>query len=215
MVFFLFFALFNPSFLLYKLRKVKDLQLLEDMILKYGQVCDGDVLKVGFFFNQQIDMNLASEIGKELKQRFENCGVTKVLTIEASGIVMAYATAQAIGVPMVFAKKTQSNNDFGDVYTANVVSYTRGKSYSITVPCAYLSPDDKVLIVDDFLATGNALLGLIGIVNAAGAKVVGVGIGIEKAYQGGGKDIRALGIRIESLAKIAEMSPEKGVIFCH
>ena len=190
------------------------MQLLKDMILEYGKVCDGDVLKVGSFFNQQIDIGLALKMGEELKNRFENCGVTKVLTIEASGIVMAFAAAQALGVPMVFAKKTQSNNVLGDVYTANVVSFTRSKSYTITVPCSYLTADDRVLIVDDFLATGNALLGLIGIINAAGAKVAGVGIGIEKAYQGGGKDIRALGIRIESLAKIAEMSPEKGIVFC-
>ena len=127
------------------------------MILEYGKVCDGDVLKVGSFFNQQIDIGLALKMGEELKNRFENCGVTKVLTIEASGIVMAFAAAQALGVPMVFAKKTQSNNVLGDVYTANVVSFTRSKSYTITVPCSYLTADDRVLIVDDFLATGNAL----------------------------------------------------------
>lgn len=190
------------------------MQLLKDMILEYGKVCDGDVLKVGSFFNQQIDIGLALKMGEELKKRFENCAITKVLTIEASGIAMAFATAQALNVPMVFAKKTQANNNLDEVYTANVVSYTRGKSYTITVPCSFLSVDDRVLIVDDFLATGNALLGLIGIINAAGAKVAGVGIGIEKAYQGGGKDIRALGIRIESLAKIAEMSSEHGVKFC-
>ena len=190
------------------------MQLLKDMIISNGEVCEGNVLKVGSFFNQQIDITLASKMGEEFKRLFDNCGVTKILTIEASGIVMACTTAQSFNVPMVFAKKTQANNNSGEVYTANVVSYTRGKTYTITVPCSFITPKDNILIIDDFLATGDALLGLIGIVNAAGAKVVGVGIGIEKAFQGGGDKVRSMGIRVESLAKIEKMSVEDGVIFC-
>lgn len=190
------------------------MQLLKDMIKTRGEVLDGGILKVGSFFNQQIDMDLAREMGVEFAKRFKDCGVTKVLTIEASGIVMAYSAAQAMNVPMVFAKKGQSLNANGDVYSSNVVSFTRGKTYTIQIPCEYLSSDDVVLIVDDFLAMGNALLGLIGIVNAAGATVAGVGIGIEKAFQNGGDKIRGLGVRVESLARIQSMNPEEGVIFC-
>lgn len=190
------------------------MQLLKDMIKTRGEVCEGNVLKVGDFFNQQIDITLASKMGEELKKLFDNCGVTKVLTIEASGIPMACMTAQSFNVPMVFAKKTESLNVSGDVYTAKVVSYTRGKSYTINVPAAYITSEDTVLIVDDFLATGNALMGLIGIVNAAGAKIAGVGIGIEKAFQDGGDKVRNLGIRVEALAKIKSMDPEHGVVFC-
>ena len=193
---------------------VISMRLLEEMIKTRGEVCDGNILKVGDFFNQQVDVALVSEMGKELKKLYDNCGVTKVLTIEASGIPMACMTAQFFDVPMVFAKKTESLNTSGSVYTARVVSYTRGKSYTISVPTAYITADDTVLIVDDFLATGNALMGLIGIVNAAGAKIAGVGIGIEKAFQDGGSKVRNLGIRVESLAKIKSMDPKTGVVFC-
>ncbi len=190
------------------------MQLLKDMINSYGEVCNGGVLKVGSFFNHQIDITLMSKMGEEFYNRFRNCGVTKVLTIEASGIAFACVTAQFFAVPMVFAKKGQSSNASDDAYTAEVVSFTRGKTYTISVPRQYLTADDTVLIVDDFLATGNALLGLIDIVRASGAKVAGVGIGIEKAFQDGGKIVRNMGVRVESLAKICSMSPEEGVTFC-
>ena len=190
------------------------MQLLKEMINSYGEVCEGNVLKVGNFFNQQIDITLMSEMGKEFKKRFDNCGVTKVLTIEASGIAFACMTAQYFNVPMVFAKKSASLNSDDDAYTADITSFTRGRKYTITLPKAYLGSEDTVLIVDDFLATGSALFGLIDIVNASGAKIAGIGIGIEKAFQDGGKKVRAMGIRVEALAKIKSMTPGVGVEFC-
>lgn len=190
------------------------MQLFEDMIRTYGVVCDGDVLKVGSFFNQQIDIGLAVKIGEELYRLFKDCGVTKVMTVEASGIVMACTAAQFFNVPMVFAKKSSASNALGDVYSSTVHSYTRGNDYSVTLPKEYLSANDSVLLVDDFLATGSALFGLVDICRQAGAKVVGIGVGVEKAYQDGGKLLREKGYRVEALAKVASMSIESGITFC-
>ncbi|MBQ8577753.1 MAG: xanthine phosphoribosyltransferase [Clostridia bacterium] len=188
------------------------MKYLENRIRAEGVILPGDVLKVGHFVNQQIDTDLLSEMARELHRLYRAEGVTKVLTIEASGIALAAAAALEMHVPMVFAKKNASNNVSGEVYTAKVTSYTHGRTYDVVVPKDYLSPDDRVLIVDDFLAQGNALLGLIDIVNASGAAVVGCGIIIEKGFQPGGKLLRDKGIRVESLAIVESMDAATGEI---
>ncbi len=188
-------------------------QLLKDRILKDGKVWPGNVLKVDSFLNHQIDVSFLCEIGKEFKRRFENSNVTKILTVEASGIGIACIAAQYFGVPVVFAKKAQSKNISGDVYTSRVYSFTKDKYYDIIVSKTFLSEGDSVLIIDDFLANGAALLGLADIVKSAGATVVGAGIVIEKGFQHGGDKIREMGIRVESLARISSMTPEGGVMF--
>lgn len=191
------------------------MQLLEDMIVRHGKICEGDILRVGSFFNQQMDISLIMEMGKEFYRLFKDCHVSKILTIEASGIAIACTTAQSFNVPLVFAKKSSSANALGDAYTAEVRSYTRGSVFSVTLPKEYLSKDDNVLIIDDFLATGSAALGLVEIVRAAGASVAGIGIGIEKSYQEGAKKLRDTGCRVESLARIASMDIDKGFTFIH
>ena len=188
------------------------MKLLEDMILKEGVVLPGDILKVGSFLNQQIDPSLLAGIGREIARLFEDEGVTKILTIESSGIPMAAAAAMEMGVPMVFAKKHQSSNVDGDVYCVPVASYTHGMTYNVVVSMDYLRPEDKVLLVDDFLATGNALIGLIDLVGQAGAELAGAAVAIEKGYQGGGDDLRSRGIRVEALALIDSMD-ETGITF--
>ena len=190
------------------------MKLLEQRIVTDGKIGAGDVLKVDGFLNHQMDVGFLSELGKEFYRLFKDSGVTKVLTIEASGIGIACLTAQCFGVPMVFAKKTKTNNIYADVYTSKVESYTHQKTYDIVVSREFLSKGDRVLIIDDFLAKGSALNALIALIHAAEAEVVGAGIVIEKAYQNGGALIRSMGVRVESLAKIASMSVEDGIAFC-
>lgn len=189
------------------------MQLLKERICADGVIKGGDVLKVDSFLNHQMDIALFNEIGREFHRRFCDCGVNKILTIEASGIGIACITAQFFHCPVVFAKKTQTSNIDQTVYTAPVASYTHGKTYQIRVSKDYLSPSDKVLILDDFLAMGAALDGLISIVNDAGATLAGAGIVIEKAFQPGGDRLRSAGIRVESLARVGQMSEQDGITF--
>ena len=189
------------------------MKLLEERILKDGRVLPGDVLKVDSFLNHQIDVALLSECGAEWKRLFSGDDVTRILTIEASGIGIACIAAIHFDVPVVFAKKTRSINLSADCYTTKVHSYTKGLTYDVMVSKKYIAPGDRVLIIDDFLANGSALAGLIDLVEQAGATVVGCGIAIEKAYQGGGNELRAKGYRIESLAKIESMTPGEGIRF--
>lgn len=184
------------------------MNFLEERIARDGIVKEGNVLKVDSFLNHQMDTELIDEIGRELYRRFKDCGVTKILTIEASGIALAYATARCFGLPFVFAKKSKSVNIDGDVYVAEVESFTHKCTNRVIVSKKFLSPGERVLIIDDFLANGCALEGLISIVQAAGAEVAGIGIAIEKGFQEGGDRIRSLGYRLESLAIVEAMDPE-------
>lgn len=190
------------------------MKLVEDKILELGKIGEGDVLKVDSFLNHQMDPQLLAEMGKEFKRLFGSEGVTRILTIEASGIGVATLAALEFGVPMVFAKKTKTINIYADVYKSTVESYTHKKTYEIVVSKDFINEGDKVLIIDDFLAKGSALKALIGLVTAAGAEVVGCGVVIEKAYQCGGEIVRDMGIRVESLARIKSMSLEDGIEFC-
>ena len=170
------------------------------------------MLKVDSFLNHQMDIKLFAEIGKEFKRRFADSEVTKILTIEASGIGIACIVAQYFDVPVVFAKKTQTKNIAGEVYTTKVESYTHGRVYDIIVAKEFLGPQDKVLLIDDFLANGKALEGLVSIVRESGATLVGAGIVIEKGFQVGGDLLRSQGIRVESLAIVESMDEETGTI---
>lgn len=181
------------------------MNFLEERIVKNGLVKEGNVLKVDTFLNHQMDVELLDEIGKEFHRRFSDVEITKVLTIEASGIAIAYSVARCFGVPMVFAKKAKSVNIDGEMYTAEVESFTHKNKNQVIVSKKVLSSDDKILIVDDFLANGCALQGLISIAEEAGASVKGIGIAIEKGFQYGGRSIRNLGYRLESLAIIESM----------
>jgi len=192
----------------YVLGEVILIRALEQRILAEGRVLPGEVLKVGSFLNQQIDTRLIREMGEEIARLFECNNVTKVLTIESSGIAIAYAAAVAMGLPVVFAKKHSTSNLSGNVLTSKVFSYTHQQTYDIFVSADYITSDDTVLIVDDFLAKGNALTGLIEIVGKAGAKLAGCAIAIEKGFQGGGDSLRAKGIRVESLAIIDKMTDD-------
>ncbi|MGN0570283.1 MAG: xanthine phosphoribosyltransferase [Candidatus Fimenecus sp.] len=185
---------------------------LEERILKDGKVFKGNVLKVDSFLNHQLDVGLLSDIGKELKKLYNDCDITKVLTIEASGIGVGCMVAQFFDCPMLFAKKSKTINIKGDVYKSQVESFTHQCVYDIIVSKDFLSSEDTVLIVDDFLAKGNALNGLIDIVNQAGAKLAGCGIAIEKGFQGGGDKLRAQGVRVESMAIIDKMDDATGEI---
>ena len=190
------------------------MNFLEERILKDGVVKEGNVLKVDSFLNHQMDVELIDKIGEEFHRRFKDKKITKVLTIEASGIAMAYAVARCFGVPMVFAKKAKSINIDGDMYTAEVESFTHKNKNRVIVSKKFLSADDKLLIVDDFLANGCALQGLISIAEAAGATVEGIGIVIEKGFQFGGRSIRNLGYHLESLAIVESMDAATGnVVF--
>lgn len=189
------------------------MQLLKERIIKDGKIRSGNVLKVDSFLNHQMDIELFGEIGKEFKRRFADQEITKILTIEASGIGIACLTALNFKVPVVFAKKNQTKNIAGDVYTGKVESFTHGRIYDIIVSKEFLKPEDKILIIDDFLANGAALLGLTKLVKDAGATLVGAGIVIEKGFQAGGTLIRESGVRVESLAIIESMSEENGVVF--
>ena len=188
------------------------MELLEERIRKDGKIYAGDVLKVDSFLNHQMDISLINEIGKEFARLFGDEKVTKILTVEASGIGIACITAQYFGVPVVFAKKSESKNLDGDIYTAPVLSFTKGKEYIIRVAKRFLSPEDRVLIIDDFLAKGKAVLGLRSIVEQAGATLVGAGICIEKGFQEGGKILRESGVRVESLA-IVELDENGNITF--
>ena len=190
------------------------MKLLEDRIRTDGKIRNGgEVLKVGSFLNHQIDVKLINELGKEFYRLYQDEGVTRILTIEASGIGIACITAQYFDVPVVFAKKSQSKNIDGSVYSAKVESFTHGKIYDIIVEREFLAPGDRVLVVDDFLANGSALNGLIKVVEQAGATLVGAGICVEKGFQPGGDLIRRQGVRVESLARIKSMSEDNGVEF--
>ena len=188
------------------------MQLLKDRIRKDGQVFPGNVLKVDSFLNHQMDIELFSEFGKEFKRRFEGEEITKILTIEASGIGIACIVAQSFGVPVVFAKKSQSKNIAGEVYSSKVESYTHGRIFDIIVSKKFLGPEDKILIIDDFMANGAAMDGLLEVIKESGAQVVGAGIIIEKGFQGGGERLRSQGLRVESLAIVDEMNDKTGEI---
>lgn len=188
------------------------MQLLKDKIISEGTVKAGGVLKVDNFLNHQIDIALYNEMGKEFARLFKEETVTKILTIEASGIGIACIAAQYFGVPVVFAKKVQSKNLDGDIYTSQVHSFTHGRDYTIRVSKKFIDQTDKVLIIDDFLANGKALVGLMDIVSQAQATLVGAGIAIEKGFQEGGHNLRAQGINIQSLAIIKEMDEDR-IIF--
>lgn len=190
------------------------MKLLEDRILKDGHIDADNVLKVDSFLNHQIDVNFVCELGKEFYRLFKDENITKILTIEASGIGIACLTAQYFNVPVVFAKKTKTINIYSDTYNATVHSYTHKKDYDIVVSNEFLSKEDNVLIIDDFLAKGSALTALLMLIEKAGAKTAGAGIVIEKAYQGGGNLVRDMGIRVESLAKIKSISKKDGIVFC-
>ena len=186
------------------------MQLLQDRIRKDGKIKEGNVLKVDSFLNHQMDIQLFEEIGKEFKRRFEGEKINKILTIEASGIGIACVVAQSFGVPVVFAKKNQTKNIAGDVYTTKVESFTHGRVYDIIVAKEFLGKGDRVLLIDDFLANGMALEGLAELVQLSGAELVGAGIVIEKGFQQGGDLLRSQGIRIESLAIIDSVHVKSG-----
>ena len=192
------------------------MQLLEDRIRRDGIVRPGGILKVDSFLNHQMDISLFEQLAGEFARLYDGCGVNKVLTIEASGIGIACITAQKLGCPLVFAKKTKTKNIAGEVWTTKVKSFTHGDGvvYDIIVSKDFLGPGDRVLLVDDFLANGAALTGLIALVRDSGAELVGAGIVIEKAFQPGGELLRSQGIRVESLARIRSMSVENGIEFC-
>ena len=190
------------------------MRLLEDRIRRDGKIREnGAILKVDSFLNHQMDITLFNEMGKEFFRLFGDQGVTKILTVEASGIGIACMAGQYFNVPVIFAKKSRTKNIDGSVYTAPVESFTHGGVYDVMVARDFLLPEDRVLIIDDFLANGAALEGLLSIVEQAGATVVGAGICIEKAFQPGGERIRAKGVRVEALARIKSMR-EDGIEFC-
>ncbi len=181
---------------------------LEQKIVREGTVLEGNVLKVGSFLNQQLDVDFLIEMGREIARIYDGDGVTKLLTVESSGIAVAVAAGAVMHLPVVFAKKNKSSNVSGGVYSANVHSYTHNKDFDIVVAKDYISADDKIVIIDDFLANGKALEGLIEIVNQAGATVIGCTCAIEKGFQGGGDRLRQQGIRVESLAIVEKMTPD-------
>ncbi len=184
------------------------MQLLKERILKDGSIKPGNILKVDSFLNHQMDIRLINEIGKEFKSRFSDCLITKILTIEASGIGIACIAAQYFDVPVIFAKKAQSLNLDGEVYTTKVESFTHKRTYDVILSKKFLGPGDHVLLIDDFLANGCALMGLIDIVNKSGATLEGAGIVIEKGFQQGGETLRNMGVRLESLAIIDSMTDD-------
>lgn len=179
-----------------------NLELLKDNIVKYGRILEGNIIKVDNFLNHQVDTSLLNEVGKEFKKIFSEEKVDKILTAEVSGIAIAAIVAQYFKVPMVFARKTESKNLDKETYESEVYSYTKDKNYKIGVSKKYLREGENILIIDDFLANGKAVEGLIDIVNKAKCKLIGVGVVIEKGFQVGGKNIREKGIRLESLAII-------------
>ncbi len=191
------------------------MELLEQRIRQDGKVKGTSILKVDSFLNHQMDIELFSQMGQEFFRLFGDCGVNKILTIEASGIGMACVTAQYFHCPVVFAKKSMSSNISDHVYSAPVKSFTHGNQYNAIVSKEYLHPEDRILVIDDFLAMGEALRGLFSLVQQSGATLIGAGIAVEKAFQPGGDQLRSEGYRIESLARVASMSEEGGVVFVH
>ena len=189
------------------------MKLLEEKILAEGEVYEGNILKVDGFLNHRIDVPFMKEIAKEFHRLFKNDGVNKILTIEASGIAIGALVAEEFGCPLVFAKKTKTKNIAGDVYTSQVESFTHGTTYDVIVSKRFLDENDRVLIVDDFLAIGNALVGLIKLVKDSGASLAGCGVCIEKGFQGGGDKLREQGIKVESLAIVESMDHETGQVF--
>lgn len=190
------------------------MQLLEQRILAEGEVKSSEILKVDRFLNHQMDPKLFLAMAEEWKRLFDGCGVNKLVTIEASGIGIAAVAGLVFDCPVVFAKKTKSRNVSDDAYTTVVHSFTHGNDNTIRISREYLSASDRVLVIDDFLANGAALDGLITLIESAGATVVGAGIAVEKAFQPGGARIRARGYRVESLARVQSMDPETGIVFC-
>jgi len=184
------------------------MKALEEKILKEGTVLPGNILKVASFLNHQLDVDFLMEMGKEIARLYDGAGVNKILTVETSGIAIAMAAAAAMHVPVVFAKKHKSGNLSGEMYQTVVHSYTHGVDYTIVVSRDFLGEKDNVLIVDDFLANGKALNGLIDIVGQAGAKVIGCSCAIEKGFQGGGDALREQGVRVDSLAIVEAMSDD-------
>ena len=187
----------------------ENMNFLEERIAKDGVVKEGNVLKVDSFLNHQMDIELFDEMGAEFKRRFANENINKILTIEASGIAIACMAARHFNVPVVFAKKAKSKNIDGEVYTSTVHSYTYGRDYDITLSKKFLSPSDKVLILDDFLANGKAMKGLLDVCAQAGATVGGIGICIEKGFQPGGAELRAAGYKLASLAIVDTMTDDQ------
>ena len=181
------------------------LRLLEERIRKDGRIMEGDVLKVDSFLNHQMDVALFDAMAEEWLRLYAGCGVNKILTIEASGIGIACIVGRAFGCPVVFAKKTKTKNIAGEVYRTQVRSYTHDATYEVIVSRRFLGPEDRLLLIDDFLANGSALTGLVDLAEMAGAEIAGAGIAIEKAYQPGGKLLRERGLRIESLAIVEKM----------
>lgn len=188
------------------------MKLLEERIRRDGNVKEGNVLKVDSFLNHQMDIELFNEMGKEFKRLFSEQKINKILTIEASGIGIACIAAQYFNVPVVFAKKSQSINLDGEMYSTKIRSFTHNREYDVIVSKKFLNKDDHILIIDDFLANGCAVQGLISIIQSAGATVEGVGIAVEKGFQEGGKLIRDMGIRVESLAIVESMDANTGEI---
>ena len=189
------------------------MKFLEDRIMQDGQMRPGNILKVDAFLNHQLDVDLLDKIGQEFYRIYKDDGINKILTIEASGIAIACMTARYFNVPVVFAKKAKSKNLDGEVYTSRVHSFTCGKEYNITRSKKFLSPSDKVLIVDDFLAVGKAMQGLLDVCSQAGATVGGIGIAIEKGFQPGGENLRAAGYKLTSLAIVDGIDEQGGVQF--
>lgn len=189
------------------------MDLLKQKIIDEGEVYEGNILKVDCFLNHRIDVPFLKEVGKEFYRRFKDDGVNKILTIEASGIAIGALVAQEFGCPLVFAKKTKTKNIAGDVYTSKVESFTHGTTYDIIVSKRFLNENDRVLIVDDFLAVGNALKGLISLVDSSGASVAGCGVVIEKGFQHGGDELREKGIRVDSLAIVESMDCKTGQVY--
>lgn len=185
---------------------------MEEKILKEGQVLPGDILKVGSFLNQNIDVELLGQMAEEISYLFADCNVTKILTIEASGIAIAAAAGMAMGADVLFAKKHRTSNVDGDIYATVVHSFTHDEDYNVVISKDYLKNTDRVLVVDDFLANGHALRGLMDLVSQAGAELVGIAIAIEKCFTGAGDAYRAQGVRIESLAAIESMTKD-GIVF--
>lgn len=188
------------------------MKLLKDKIRKEGKILPGNIVKVDGFLNHRIDIQLMEEIAKEFKRRFGDQGITLILTAEASGIALATITAKEFGLPMVFAKKAKSDNIEGGLYASDIFSYTYKKKVTLLVSKDWISKDDKVLIVDDFMANGEAMRGLCDIVREAGAELVGIGVAVEKGFQHGGDRIREAGINIQSLA-IIDKADENGFVF--
>ena len=189
------------------------MKLLEERIKEDGQVRPGNILKVDSFLNHQLDISLLEQLGNEFYEKFKDKGITRILTIEASGIALACLAAQHFKVPVVFAKKAKSKNLDGELYTSTVHSFTYGKDFTVTLAKKFLSEDDTVLLIDDFLAVGKAMRGLIDICNQADAKIAGICIAVEKGFQSGGKELREAGYDVYSLAIIDEMTDDGSITF--